>query len=155
MRLHYSRIVYAVVTHLDFLYFCFLDQDSANDRSPIRRPDNPRRNLRGNGRGRGRGRERGLPGVRHEARQQDPTIGWSRNDVVPADRPFAEPLPCPAHRYPADSREGTFFYALFTDDMWSKPIVTITSKLQLNQAGTEEVGSCYSGGNGGIYILAS
>ena len=41
--------------------------------------------------------------------KQDPTIAWSRNDVVPADRPFAETSPCPAHRYPADSREGTFF----------------------------------------------
>ena len=50
---------------------------------------------------------------------------------------------------------GNIFYALFTDDMWAKPIGTITSKLQLNKAGTEEVGSCYSEGNGSIYILAS
>ena len=49
--LNYSRIVYAVVTHSDFLYFCFVEQDSAHDRSPIRWPNNPRRNLRGNGRG--------------------------------------------------------------------------------------------------------
>ncbi|XP_044172208.1 peroxidasin homolog [Acropora millepora] len=51
------------------VYINVTDQDSANDRSPIRRPNNPRRNLRGNGRGRGRGRGRGLPGVGHEARQ--------------------------------------------------------------------------------------
>ncbi|XP_067023829.1 hemicentin-2-like [Acropora muricata] len=66
------------------VYINVTDQDSAHDRSPIRRPNNPRRNLRGNGRGRGRGRGRGLPGVGHEARQQDPTIAWSRNYVVPA-----------------------------------------------------------------------
>ena len=61
--MYYLRLIYALVTHLDFLYFCFVDQDSAHDRNPIRRLNNPRRNLRVNGRGRGRGRGRGLVGV--------------------------------------------------------------------------------------------
>lgn len=115
---YYLRLIYALVTHLDFLYFCFVDQDSAHDCSPNCRPNNPRHNLKRNGRGRGRKRGRGLAGVGCEARQQDPPIPWSRNYILPADRPFAEPLPGPAHRYPCDSREGTFFDAMFTDDMW-------------------------------------
>ena len=41
--------------------------------------------------------------------KQDPTISWSRNYVVPANRPFAEPSLCLAHSYPADNREGTLF----------------------------------------------
>ncbi|XP_067023839.1 peroxidasin homolog [Acropora muricata] len=45
------------------VYINVTDQDSAHDRNPIHRPNNPRRNLRGNGRGRGRGRGRGLSGV--------------------------------------------------------------------------------------------
>ena len=106
-----------------FLYFCFVDQDSAHDHSLIRRPNNPWRNLKGNGRGCGRGHGRGLAGVGCVARQQDPPIAWSRNYVVPAERPFAEPSPGPAHRYPRDSREGKFFDAMFPDDMWELMVI--------------------------------
>ena len=123
---YYLWLIYTLVTHLDFLYFCFVDQDSAHDCSPNCRPNNPRHNLKRNGRGRGRRRGRGLAGVGCEARQQDPPIPWSRNYILPADRPFAEPLPGPAHRYPCDSREGTFFDAMFTDDMWEL-VVTETN----------------------------
>lgn len=134
--MYYLQLIYALATHLDFLYFCFVDQDSAHAGSPIRHPDNPRHNLRGNGQGCGRGRGRGLAGVGRVARQQDPPIAWSRNYVVPADRPFAEPSPGRAHRYSADSREGTFFDAMFTDDMWEL-MVTETNRYHDQQVAAE------------------
>ena len=134
--MYYLRLNYAFVTHLDFLYFCFVDQDSAHDHSLIRRPNDPRRNLRGNGRGRRRGRGRGLAGVGCVACQQDPPIAWSRNYVVPAERPFAQPSPGPAHRYPRDSREGKFFDAMFPDDMWEL-MVTETNRYHDQQVAVE------------------
>ena len=55
---------------------------------------------------------------------------------MPADRPFAEPSPGPAHRYPRHSREGTFFYPMFTDDMWEL-MVTETNRYHNQQVAAE------------------
>ena len=41
--MYYLRLIAALITHLDLLYFCFVDQDSARDRCPVRRPDKRRK----------------------------------------------------------------------------------------------------------------
>ena len=107
-----------------------VDQESAHSRSPVA----PRRNVRGNGRG--RGNRRGCARVPRAARPQDPPIVWSRNYTAPGDRPFTEPSPGPVQRYPANCREGTFFDAMFTNDMWEL-MVTETNRYHGQQVAAE------------------
>ena len=107
--------------------YLFLDEEPVCDRTPLRHSD-------GSGCERGLGRGRGIAGRRQ--RPQDPPILWSRNYIPCADRPFGEPSAGPTQRYPNDRREGTFFCAMFTDDMWNL-IVTETNRYHDQQASAE------------------
>ena len=51
---------------------------------------------------------------------QNLPIVWTKNYVHPNNRPFAEPHPGPAKRYPdgLDTKECVFFEEMFTDDSW-------------------------------------
>ena len=41
----YLQLIDAPITHLDLLYFCFVDQDSAHDRGSVRCPDKRRKKV--------------------------------------------------------------------------------------------------------------
>ena len=112
--------------------FCWLvDAESACDRSPVRH-----RNMRERGRGHGRGRGRGGARRGRRERPQDPPMQWSSTYNALGARPFGEPSPGPTQRYPNVCKEGTFFNAMFTYDMWDL-IVTETNRYHDQQATAE------------------
>ena len=112
--------------------FCWLvDAESACDRSPVRH-----RNMREHGRGHGRGRGRGGARRGRRERPQDPPMQWSSTYNALGARPFGEPSPGPTQRYPNVCKEGTFFNAMFTYDMWDL-IVTETNRYHDQQATAE------------------
>ena len=42
---YFLQLIAALITHLDLLYFCFVDQDSARDRGPACHPDKRRKKV--------------------------------------------------------------------------------------------------------------